>query len=184
MCSKLLKAHVPHPNNLVYSPTRYCKNIVRGRWPVCACLQTFLYNFDSATDRSDGAWLARSNSAHTAFYNRIVLFDVSNEKLIYCVKESQTAFNVSHPNNLVYFHLLISPTFLTWWCTCSQTPVLEKCNHRILWELSLSFHMTHLFILRFWLVIQGVHCKNGPCSEFCHCTKVLNKVILTTSVVN
>jgi hypothetical protein len=38
--------------------------------------------FDSVTDRSGGAWLARENSAHTTVYNTIVLFDLSNEKLI------------------------------------------------------------------------------------------------------
>ena len=30
--------------------------------------------------------------------------------------------------------------------------------------------MPHLFILRFWLGVQEEHCKNSPCSEFCHCT--------------
>ena len=34
----------------------------------------------------------------------------------------------------------------------------------------LQLYMTPLFILRFWLGVQGEHCKNGPCSEFCRCT--------------
>ena len=30
--------------------------------------------------------------------------------------------------------------------------------------------MPPLFILRFWLGVQGEYCKNDPCSEFCRCT--------------
>ena len=30
--------------------------------------------------------------------------------------------------------------------------------------------MPPLFIIRFWLGVQGEYCKNGPCSEFCQCT--------------
>ena len=47
-------------------PTRYCKHIVRGRC-VLVC-RLFLYSFDSATDSSGGAWLARANLEHTTLY--------------------------------------------------------------------------------------------------------------------
>ena len=71
LCSKLLEAHVPHPNNLVYFNQL---GIVTTLFVARVCfLQTFLYSFDSATDSSGGAWLAHANSAYTRFYNRIVL---------------------------------------------------------------------------------------------------------------
>ena len=93
-------------------PTRYCKHIVHGRY-------TFLFSFDSATDSSGGAWFARANSEHTTFYNRTVLFDVSKCYMTGIFFDTQTVFNVPHPNHLVYFHLFISPTVLTRWCTNS-----------------------------------------------------------------
>jgi hypothetical protein len=79
--SKLLVAHVPHPNNVVYFHQRVIVNtsFVAGVWMLA---YFFWYSFDSATDSSGDAWLARENSTHTTFYNRIVLFKVSNSKLI------------------------------------------------------------------------------------------------------
>ena len=53
--------------------------------------------FDSATDRSGGAWLARENSAHTTVYNRIVLFKMSDSVIWHVLSfwhsKSQTAFH-------------------------------------------------------------------------------------------
>ena len=84
LCNNLLVAHVPHPNNLVY----YHKHgIVNTSFVAGVCLfanffctfaNFFCTAFVNATDSRGGTWLARANSAPTTFYNRIMLFDVSN----------------------------------------------------------------------------------------------------------
>ena len=88
----------------------------------------------------------------------------SNTKMMLCSKLLEA--HVPQPNTLAPLPLIIWPTVLIWWWTCSLYPVLEKFHHWILLELSLSAYMPILFILRFWLGVQGEYCKNGLNSEF------------------
>ena len=56
LCSKLLVAHVPHPNDFVYFHQRGIVNTLFGARCVLVC-RPFLYRFESATDRRGGVGL-------------------------------------------------------------------------------------------------------------------------------
>ena len=58
--------------------------------------------------------------------------------------------HVPHFNNCVPFPLITQPTVLTWWCTCSLQPVLEKCHHNCL--------LIYLFIILFNLYLTRLIC--------------------------
>jgi hypothetical protein len=89
LCSKLLVAHVPHPNHLVY-------------FHQSGFVNTLL-------------WLnvqiqPTQHSIIEVFYLTCQIkssFNVSNSVICFCFlhANNQAAFNVPHPNNLVYFRL-------------------------------------------------------------------------------